>query len=162
MMSKALEEARQAIAKGEAGVGALLLWRDEILALDHNAFEATKDTTQHAEMVVLHQAAERLNQMSEAEKAELTIYSTLEPCLMCLSAISFAGIKRVVYSALSEDANGEQWVVKGLTADQVNDSLERGPMELIPGVKREEGRELLVLMGIESESVQKGQADAIA
>lgn len=145
-MEKALIEARTAIANGEAGVAALLLWRDEIIAIDRNRCDEG-DLTAHAEMVVLRQAAQRLNQMSEEEKADLTIYTTLEPCLMCLSAISFVGIKRVVYSALNKDGTEEVWIARGITTEQINNLLVRGPLELVPGVRREEGKELLVLMG---------------
>ena len=66
---------------------------------------------------------------------------------MCLSAISLVGIKRVVYSALAEDANAEELVVKGITTQTINDRLSRGPLKLVPGVLREEGRALLPAMG---------------
>ena len=66
---------------------------------------------------------------------------------MCLSAISFVGIKRVVYAALAEDANAEELIARGLTAETLNPLLTRGPLELLPGVLRAEGRELLARMG---------------
>lgn len=128
----------------------MLLWRDEILALNCNRCLETGDLTAHAEMVVLREAAKRLNQMTEDEKAEVTLYTTLEPCLLCTAAISFVGIKRVVYSALTEDANEEQIVAKGITIDKINHLLTRGALELVPSVKRQEGKELLKQMGIES------------
>jgi len=146
MMEKALVEARTAINNGGVGVAALLLWRNEIIAIDHNRCDAG-DLTAHAEMVVLRQSAERLNQMSEADKADLTLYTTLEPCLMCLSAISFVGIKRVVYSALNKDGTEEIWIARRITTEQINSLLVRGPLELVPGIKREEGKQLLTLMG---------------
>jgi tRNA(adenine34) deaminase len=150
MMEKALIEARRAIANGEVGIAALLLWRDEIIAIDRNRCNQG-DLTAHAEMVVLRQAAQRLNQMSESDKADLTLYTTLEPCLMCLSAISFVGIKRVVYSALNKDGTEDISIARGITIEQINNLLVRGPLELVPGVKHEEGKELLVLMGKSSE-----------
>jgi len=79
MMAKALVEARTALANGGAGIAALLLWGDEILALDHNRYDKA-DQTAHAKMVVLRQAAQRLSGISDAQKAELTLYTTLEPC----------------------------------------------------------------------------------
>ena len=147
MMEKAINEARRAIDAGKAGVAALLLWRDEIVALDHNRYAETGDMTAHGEMVVLRSAAALLNALAPAEKAHLTIYVTLEPCLMCLAAISFAGIKRVVYAALAEDANAEELIARGLTAEKLNSLLTRGLLELVPGVLRAEGRELLARMG---------------
>jgi tRNA(Arg) A34 adenosine deaminase TadA len=72
-----LEEARRAIANGKIGVASLLLWHDEIIAIAHNLYIDTGDLTARAEMVVLRQVAERLNQMSAADKADLTLYTTL-------------------------------------------------------------------------------------
>ena len=66
---------------------------------------------------------------------------------MCLSAISFVGIKRVVYAALAEDANAEELIARGLTAEQLNPLLTPGPLELVPDVLRAEGRGLLARMG---------------
>ena len=147
MMKKAIHEAHQAIDAGKAGVAALLLWRDEIVALDHNRYIEIGDLTAHAEMVVLRSAARLLNALSAEEKAHLTLYVTLEPCLMCLSAISFVGIRRVAYAALAEDANAEELIARGLTVQQLNPLLTRGPLELVPGVLRAEGRGLLARMG---------------
>jgi tRNA(adenine34) deaminase len=147
MIEKAIHEAHQAINAGKAGVAALLPWHNEIVALDHNQYAETGDMTAHGEMVVLRSAAAFLNTFSAEEKTHLTIYVTLEPCLMCLSAISFVGIKRVVYSALAEDANAEELIARGLTAEQLKPLLTHGLLELIPGVLRTEGRELLARMG---------------
>src|SRR5437763_14360769 len=147
MMEKAIHEARRAIDTGKAGVAALLRWHDEIMALDHNQYVETGDLTAHAEMVVLRSAAALLNALSTEEKAHLTLYVTLEPCLICLSANSFVGIKRVVYAALAEDANAEELIARGLTAEQLNPLLTRGPLELVPGILRAEGRGLLARMG---------------
>jgi tRNA(adenine34) deaminase len=147
MMKKAIQEASRAIDAGKAGVAALLLWHEDIVALDHNHYAETGDMTAHGEMVVLRSAATLLNALSAEEKAYLTLYVTLEPCLMCLSAISFVGIKRVVYAALAEDANAEELIARGLTVQTLNPLLTRGPLELVPGVLRAEGRELLARMG---------------
>lgn len=151
LMAKTIEHAQTAINQGKAGVGALLARGEEVIAIGHNAFEETHDPINHAEIVVLHNAADRLAEMSKDDKAtELTLYSTLEPCLMCMSAISIAGIKRVVYSALTEDAGEEQQVVEGLTAPDIHDDLSRGEVVMIPGVQREQGKSLLVQIGADA------------
>lgn len=147
MIEMAIAEAQAAINNGKAGVGALLLWRDQILAIAHNLHYETGDLTAHAEMVVLRQAAQRLDRMNIAEKADLTLYSTLEPCLMCLAAISIVGIKRVVYAALVEDAVATDMVAQGITAEAINPLLTRGQIELVPGVQRDRGIHLLAQMG---------------
>lgn len=147
MIEQAIAIAQAAIDNGKAGVGAILLWQDEIVAKSHNMYEETGDITAHAEMVVLQKAAKRLDQMTNEDLAKLTLYTTLEPCLMCLSAISFVGIKRVVYSAIATDANEEELIAKGITAVEISPLLTRGEIELVPGVKREAGISLLAQMG---------------
>ncbi len=147
LMEKALAEAEAALNHGCAGVAALLRWKNEILALDHNRFEETRDMTDHGEIAVLRKCARQLSAMSEEEKDALTIYVTLEPCLMCLSAISFVGIKRVVYSALNADATEDCWIARDITSEYINARLVRGPLVLVPGVLREKGRHLLERMG---------------
>jgi MafB19-like deaminase len=67
------------------------------------------------------------------------LYVTLEPCLMCSAALSFAGIKRIVYAALAEDANLEEMIVRDLTLPSINQQLVRGPFNLVPGVHRRPG-----------------------
>jgi tRNA(adenine34) deaminase len=146
IMRMAIAEAKAAINKGKVGVAALLVWRGEILAVGYNEYEDTRDMTAHREMAILRQAARRIDRMNTKEKADLSIYTTLEPCLMCLCAISFVGIRRVVYSALAEDANEEEMIAKGINCEGINPLLTKGPLELVPGVQREEGKALLMRM----------------
>ena len=147
MIQMALDEAQQALQKGEAGVGAVLTLGDEVLAVTHNSYEETRDKTAHAEMVALRQTARRLDALAPPELARVTIYVTLEPCLMCLSAISFVGIQRVVFSAFNQDADQEAWIARGLDSATINPLLVKGPLELVGGINREAGKKLLEEMG---------------
>ena len=88
---------------------------------------------------MLRQLGYQLRLMDDVERRTLSVYVTLEPCLMCSDALSFVGIKRIVYAALAEDANSEQIIVRGLTLPKVNDHFLRGPFVLVPGVRRTEG-----------------------
>ena len=144
-MDRVLQEARAALAAGGAGVAALLASPNKIIAVGLNTIQDTGDMTNHAEMVLLRQMDYRL--MNDVERRTLSVYVTLEPCLMCSAALSFVGVKRVVYAALAEDANSEQIIVRGLTLPKVNDHFLRGPFVLVPGVRRTEGRALLEEMG---------------
>ena len=145
LMDRVLQEARTALAAGGAGVAALLASPNKIIAVGLNTIQDTGDMTNHAEMVLLRQMDYRL--MNDIERRTLSVYVTLEPCLMCSAALSFVGVKRVVYAALAEDANSEQIIVRGLTLPKVNDHFLRGPFVLVPGVRRTEGRALLEEMG---------------
>ena len=147
LMDRTLQEAGKALSEGGAGVAALLASQDEVVAIGRNAIRETGDLTQHAEMVLLHEVGSKLQSMNDQQRRALSLYVTLEPCLMCAAALSFAGIKRIVYAALAEDANAEQIIVRGITLPKINDQLVRGPFNLVPGVRREEGRSLLRQMG---------------
>ena len=145
LMDRVLQEARATLAAGGAGVAALLASPNKIIAVGLNTIQDTGDMTNHAEMVLLRQMDYRL--MNDIERRTLSVYVTLEPCLMCSAALSFVGVKRVVYAALAEDANSEKIIVRGLTLPKVNDYFLRGPFVLVPGVRRTEGRALLEEMG---------------
>lgn len=117
------------------------------MALGHNACQETGDLTAHAEIVVFRQAAHQLSAMTEGQRKQVTLYTSLEPCLMCFAAASYIGIGRIAFSALYEDGKEDLQIAHHLTPDQLNPLLIRGQIELIPGVEREKGRELLAMMG---------------
>jgi tRNA(adenine34) deaminase len=143
LMEGLLREAHLDLANGGSGVGALLASPDQIMAVAHNTIEETGDLTNHAEMVLLHGVGRELQEMGDEERRGLSLYVTLEPCLMCSAALSFVGIKRIVYAALAEDANVKEMIVRDLTLPRVNPHFVRGPFILVPGVRRAEGQALL-------------------
>ncbi|HTK80421.1 MAG TPA: nucleoside deaminase [Rhizomicrobium sp.] len=98
----ALTEAEAAAARGEVPVGAVLLSADgALLAKDGNRILECRDPTAHAEMLVIRGAAEKLgNERLIGTK----LYVTLEPCAMCVGAMSLARIARLVFAA--EDPKG--------------------------------------------------------
>lgn len=97
MMQRALEEARNAAAAGEAPIGAVLVGAaGEILAAAGNAPISTRDPTGHAEIRAIREAARKLGNY---RLTGATLYVTLEPCAMCAGAISHARIARLVFAA---------------------------------------------------------------
>ncbi len=102
MMQRALAEARDAAARGEAPIGAVLVGADgEILASAGNAPISTNDPTAHAEIRAIREAARILGNY---RLMGATLYVTLEPCAMCAGAISHSRIARLVFAA--EDPKG--------------------------------------------------------
>ncbi len=96
-LAVALAEAEAAAARGEVPVGAVLTGPDgALIASAGNEIVATHDPTAHAEILVIREAARRLG---NERLVGTTLYVTLEPCTMCVGAIAFARIKRVVYAA---------------------------------------------------------------
>jgi tRNA(Arg) A34 adenosine deaminase TadA len=100
-MDAALAEARDAAARGEVPIGAILVLDGAIVARSGNRTRAENDVTAHAEIAVIRDASAALGQerLSGAD-----LYVTLEPCTMCAGAISFARIRRLYYGA--EDPKG--------------------------------------------------------
>jgi tRNA(adenine34) deaminase len=145
-MDQALQEARLALSQGGAGVAALLALPDKVITVARNEIQETGDLTSHAEMVLLRKTGRQLAQMDEQTRHRLSLYVTLEPCLMCAAALSFVGIKRIVYAALAEDANVEQMIARDLTLPEINLRLIRGPFTLVAGLRRAEGQALLRAM----------------
>jgi len=96
-MTLALNQARRAGRLGEVPVGAVVVAADKaILARGHNLMIARHDPTAHAEVVALRRAARR---MRNYRLTGVTLYVTLEPCVLCLGAIVQARVARVVYAA---------------------------------------------------------------
>jgi tRNA(adenine34) deaminase len=93
-MRIALEQARLAGAAGEVPVGAVLVSADRIIATGANAPIARCDPTAHAEMEALRSGARVLGNY---RLTGTELYVTLEPCLMCASALVHARVDRVVF-----------------------------------------------------------------
>ena len=95
-MREALRLARQAAAGGEVPVGAVVAMGGAIVGRGRNASIARQDPTAHAEILALREAAERVGNY-RLEGA--TLYSTLEPCVMCAGALVTARVGMLVFGA---------------------------------------------------------------
>ena len=95
-MTKALEQAKLAFEKGEIPVGAVITTKDKIISKAHNMTEQLSDVTAHAEMLAITSAA---NYVGGKYLLGCTIYVTLEPCAMCITALKYSQISRIVYGA---------------------------------------------------------------
>ena len=85
-MAEALAEARRSLDIGEFPVGAVVVHRDEVVARAHWRGAAERRLLDHAEIVALMEA-ERSGAVSRRpERQEATLYTTLEPCALCMSA----------------------------------------------------------------------------
>ncbi|QZA79765.1 tRNA adenosine(34) deaminase TadA [Deefgea piscis] len=101
-MQAALQEAELAFALGEVPVGAVVVYRGEIIGRGHNQPIHRHDPSAHAEMLAIRQAAQHLGNY---RLPECELFITLEPCLMCSGVILQSRIARVVY-ALAEPKTG--------------------------------------------------------
>ena len=95
-MRKALEEAERAYEIDEVPVGAVIVVNQRIIARTHNLTERLNDVTAHAEMQAITSAA---NFLGGKYLKGCTLYVTLEPCVMCMGALYWSQLDRIVYAA---------------------------------------------------------------
>ncbi len=95
-MRKALEQALVARSRGEIPVGAILTRGDVIVSSGANCPISSNDPTAHAEVEALRAAGRALGSY---RLMDTTLYVTLEPCVMCASAIVHARVRRLVFGA---------------------------------------------------------------
>lgn len=95
-MKEALKEAQKAAALGEVPIGAVIVYKDEIIARAHNLRETTQNALTHAESSAIQEACKKIGSW---RLEETTLYVTLEPCPMCAGAILQSRVPRVVYGA---------------------------------------------------------------
>ena len=95
-MRLALTQAEQAMQLGEVPVGAIAVLNGDIIGSGYNRKESNQDPTAHAEILALQQAAQHLGNW---RLQDVTLYCTLEPCVMCAGAMIQARLPRLVYGA---------------------------------------------------------------
>jgi tRNA(Arg) A34 adenosine deaminase TadA len=100
-MHLAIGKAQEGIAAGQSPFGAVLIKVSDVVAATHNTVWRDRDPTAHAELNCIRQAAATLQTVF---LPGCTMYATTEPCPMCLAAIHWAKIERVVYGASIADA----------------------------------------------------------
>jgi len=95
-MRIALVQANLALGKQEVPVGAVVVYKGEVIAARHNERETLKDPTAHAEVLALRDAAAVLGNW---HLEDCTLVVTLEPCIMCAGALINARIGTLVFGA---------------------------------------------------------------
>jgi guanine deaminase len=100
-LSKAIDIARQNQEKGGGPFGALIVKDGKVIAKSGNTVTLDNDPTSHAEINVIRMACKELGHF---ELKGCTLYSSCEPCPMCLGAIYWSRLDAVYFSAGKEDA----------------------------------------------------------
>jgi tRNA(Arg) A34 adenosine deaminase TadA len=101
-MRKAVEKTRSGIENGQTPFGAIVVAGDRIVSQEHNTVWRDTDPTAHAEVNAIRAAAKNLGTI---DLAGTVMYTTCEPCPMCLSAIHWSKIERVYFGATISDAD---------------------------------------------------------
>ncbi|MBO7566114.1 MAG: nucleoside deaminase [Bacteroidales bacterium] len=135
-MKAALMEARKAFEEDEIPVGAVVVVNDRIVARAHNMTQRLNDVTAHAEMQALTMASAQGGKYLP----DATLFVTLEPCIMCAGALSWAQIGRIVYGA--RDTKRGYGIVENCISSQ-SLSLLHPKTEVVGGVMEAECAGLL-------------------
>lgn len=134
-MCEALTEARKAYALGEVPIGAVIVKDREIIARGYNLREILHDSTAHAEIMAMREAAKKLG---DWRLTGTTLYSTIEPCTMCGGAIVQFRVDRLVYGAPDLKAGAVDSVI-----DVVRDPRFNHRVEVMAGVLEDECRAII-------------------
>lgn len=100
-MWRAIEKAREGIAAGQSPFGAAVVKDGKVVVAAHNTVWRDTDPTAHAEVQAIRLAATALGTI---DLSGCVMYTTCEPCPMCLSAIHWAKFSRCVFGATIADA----------------------------------------------------------
>lgn len=95
-MGEAIKEAKKAFCEKEVPVGAVIVYGGKIVARAHNLCETNQNPTHHAEMLVIEKA---LKKLGTKNLKGASLYVTLEPCAMCMSACMLSKIDKVYFGA---------------------------------------------------------------
>ena len=96
LLQRTIDLASEGIRKGNGPFGAVIVKDGKIIAEASNSVVLSNDPTAHAEVLAIRKAAEIL---TSHDLSDCTLFSSCEPCPMCLGAIYWAGIKNVIYAS---------------------------------------------------------------
>jgi tRNA(adenine34) deaminase len=134
-MAEALELARDAERAGEVPVGAVVVLNGAVIGRGRNAPVELHDPSAHAEMMALREAASAIGNY-RVEKA--TLFSTLEPCVMCAGALVAARVARLVFGARDLRFGGVRSKFRVADSELLNHRV-----EIVEGVMGAECAELM-------------------
>jgi tRNA(adenine34) deaminase len=102
-MREALKQAQKAFEEDEVPVGAVAVYKNQIIGRGHNRTEHLQDPTAHAEIIAITAAA---NALGSWRLEDVIVYTTIEPCIMCAGALVLARVRKIVFGARDEKFGG--------------------------------------------------------
>ena len=134
-MDLALAEALKAESAGEVPVGAIVVADGAVVGRGFNQPISTNDPTAHAEVVALREAARTIGNY---RLSTVTMYCTVEPCVMCAGAMIHARIARLVFGVPDPKAGAAGSIYNVLTDPRLNHRV-----EVLSGIRQSECASLL-------------------
>ena len=136
-MGEAIAEGRLALQRGERPGAAVAVLDEAMVARAHDQVRALGDPTAHAIVVALREAARRLG---SDRLAEVTIFSTVEPCAMCAGALLECEVDELVFAVPDRERGAAGSVLQRPAAG----SATRRP-RVVSGIRQDEAEELFAL-----------------
>lgn len=121
LLQHALKIAEKGIDTGHGPFGAVITKNGKIIAEANNEVVISNDPTAHAEVLAIRRASSFLK---THDLSDCVLYTSCEPCPMCLGAIYWSGIKKVVYATDRNDAERS-----GFSDRQIYDEINLDPAE---------------------------------
>jgi len=134
-MDLALAEAQKTESAGEVPVGAIVVADGAVVGRGFNQPISTNDPTAHAEVVALREAARTIGNY---RLSTVTMYCTVEPCVMCAGAMIHARIARLVFGVPDPKAGAAGSIYNVLTDPRLNHRV-----EVLSGIRQSECASLL-------------------
>lgn len=133
-MRLALEEGRRAGAEGNLAIGSVIVRDGAVIGAGRNTVNAERDPTNHAEMAAIRHACHALG---TTDLPGTTLYTTMEPCPMCLWAICLAGVAELVIGARHADMQPQR-VHYGSYAVEALLAMTERRLDIVTGVLTKE------------------------
>ena len=135
LMRIAIDEARAGLAKGEQPFGTVITSKETIVCQTHSLKVSTSDPTAHSETLAIRAASHKLQQRT---LADCVVYTTCEPCPMCLGAMLNARVKRLVMGARLRDLSANAVFSFGSYSAESFASMVGWTLQIDSGVLAEE------------------------
>ena len=132
-MREAIRLANESVKNGGGPFGAVIVRDGEIVAGSSNSVTIDNDPTAHAEVNTIRQACRKLGTF---DLSDCVIYTSCEPCPMCLGAIYWAHIKRIYYGNTKKDAADIDFA-DDFIYEELDRPIEKRTVPLIPLLRNE-------------------------
>ncbi len=134
-MRQALDQAQVAFEQDEVPIGAVAVFKNQIIGRGYNRTEKLQDPTAHAEIIAITAAA---NALGTWRLNDVTIFTTVEPCIMCAGALVLARVKKIVFGARDEKFGGCGSVLNVINEEKLNHQI-----EVTEGILKNESADLM-------------------
>ena len=133
-MAEAIAEARRGAEEGEDPIGSVAVIDDAMIARDHDRSALQGDPTAHAVLLTVQAAARKLG---TRRLSEVTIFTTHEPCAMCVGALVEARVRALVFAVPDPDRGAA-----GSVLQLARDPALPHQLSVVSGVRESEARRL--------------------